>query len=804
MRSIFTAVCLIISGILFSQNASVSGKVLDVDGNPLSGVNVVIKSESLGVETDAEGNFKLNALKTEVYELSISYLGFQNKVIPADLSAMNNLELGEITLVEGNEILNEVFIEGDRTNKFARKRSAYVSKLPLKDIENTQVYSTVTNALLESQVVTNFEDALTNAVGIDKLWTSTGRGGDGAGYYSLRGFSVQPQLVNGLPGITNGTINPANIERIEVIKGPSATLFGNAVTSYGGLINVVTKKPYAGNGGELSFTTGSYGLNQINLDVNTEVKDDMYFRLNSSYYTEQSFQDAGFRKNFFVAPSLSYKVNDKLSFSFYGEITQAEQTNPMFLFLNRAAPQASSTLDELGYDPKLSFTSNDLSLKNPTQNYRVEMDYKLNDFWRSQTLVSKSSTSTTGHYSYLIDNGAFEEDTFSRFISHQNANTQTTDIQQNFTGNFKLANMRHRLVVGLDYFTSTQTSQNSGYAFYGNVQPDGTVINDNPATPEVEDEPFPLSSAAVDDALASQGLGNNKSKFDIYSVYVSDVIDLTNQFSAMLGIRLDHFRNEGDVFNPDDDFDQTELSPKFGLIYQPIKDQLSIFANYQNSFTNVAPQLVGNPDEGPQSLKTFDPEQAHQFEFGIKTNLFQDRVNLTLNYYDITVEDQVITDPDSPFNQIQGGEVVSKGFEAELNANPIRGLNIRGGFSFNDSETTKTDNANILNRRPLEAGPETLYNFWSTYQLQQGGLKGFGIGAGFNGASERFAINYASTGDFVLPSYTIANTSLFYEGESYRVSLKLNNAFNKTYFKGWTTIAPQMPRQLLANFTYRF
>jgi iron complex outermembrane receptor protein len=804
MKLFVTALSLLCFTAFFGQNLNLTGQIIDANGNPLKGVNVYIKSEKTGTQTNAQGLFTITRLDPKMYELEVSYLGFQSKVILADMTEGRNLNLNTVTLLEGNEILNEVVIDTDRINKFSRKRTAYVSKLPLKDIENPQVYSTVTNALLESQVVTSFEDALKNAVGLEKLWTSTGRGGDGAGFYALRGFSVQPQLVNGLPGITNGTINPANIERIEVIKGPSATLFGNAVTSYGGLINVVTKKPYIGTGGEVSFTTGSYGLNQINLDVNTEVADDMYFRLNSSYFTEQSFQDAGFRKNFFVAPSLSYRVNDRLSFSFYGEITQAEQTNPMFLFLNRSAPQNSSNLDELGYNTKLSFTSNDLSLSNPTQNYRVEMDYKLSNNWRSQSLVSRSSTSTDGYYSYLFDFGILEGDTFTRFISDQSANTVTTDVQQNFTGNFELLNMRHRMVVGLDYFTSTESSQNTGFAFYGNVQPDGTVVNDDPFTTEVETDPFPLSSAGVDQALASQAVGNNKSQFEIYSMYVSDVIDITDRLSAMLGLRLDHFNNSGDVLNPDDDYEQTEFSPKAGLIFQPIKDQLSVFANYQNSFTNVAPQLVGNPENGPQTLQTFDPEQANQYEFGVKANLLGDRLNVILNYYDITVEDRVITDPDSPFNRIQGGEVVSRGFEAEVNANPINGLNIRGGFSFNDSETTQSDNLDILNRRPLEAGPETVYNFWSTYQFQNGGLKGFGLGAGFNGASERFAINYASTGEFILPSYTIANASLFYESKSYRVSLKLNNAFNETYFKGWTTITPQMPRQLLANFTYRF
>jgi len=461
-------------------------------------------------------------------------------------------------------------------------------------------------------------------------------------------------------------------------------------------------------------------------------------------------------------------------------------------------------LDELGYNNKLSFTSNDLTLENPTQNYRVEMDYKLSDTWQSQTLLSTSNTSTKGYYSYLFDYGILEGNTFTRLVNKQNANTQTTDIQQNFIGDFKIASLRNRVVIGLDYFNESQTNNSTGYAFYGNVTPDGGSNGDNPFTTVVETDSYPLSTAGVDAALASQGVSNVTSKNHIYSLYVSDVVDITENLSAMVGLRLDHFDNEGDLTNPDDDYNQTTLSPKFGIVYQPIKDQLAVFANYQNGFTNVAPQLVGNPDNGPQTLKTFDPEQANQLEFGVKTNLFSNRLNVTMSYYDIKVKDRVITDPSSPFNKIQGGEVVSKGFEIELNANPVNGLNIRAGFSNNDSETTKSDNTEILNKRPLEAGPETLYNFWANYEFQEGALGGFGLGFGFNGASERYAINYESTGDFILPSYTIANASVFYQANKYRIGLKLNNVFNKEYYKGWTTINPQTPRTFLANFSYQF
>lgn len=796
---------LAISSLGMAQSGSIVGSVKTNSNLPLKEVNVMLINSSKGTLSNTDGTFELTGIELGEYTLSISNIGYKTQEIPIIISNGDNIDLGTIILYEGNEILSEVVIHGEQANKFSRKETAYVAKLPLKDIENTQVYSTVTNFVLESQIVTNFDDALKNATGVESLWSSTGRGGDGAGYYSLRGFAVQPQLVNGLPGLTNGTINSANIELIEVIKGPSATLFGSTVTSYGGLINVVTKKPYIGKGAQFSYTGGSFGFNQLTADFNTAIdqSEKLYFRLNTSYATEKSFQDAGLRKSFFVAPSLSYKVNNKLSFSFYAEITQAEQTNPTFLFLNRAAPSAAKNLEELGYNNELSFTSNDLTLENPTQNYRFEMNYNLSEKWQSQTLLSRSSTSTKGYYSYLYDFGILEGNTFSRYLNKQNSNTITSDIQQNFIGDFKIGSLRNRMVIGIDYLSVTGTDNSTGYAFYGNITPEGGSNGDNPFTPEIETDSYPLSTSAVDQVLASQPVGNSKSKYGVFSIYASDVLNITQNLSAMIGLRLDRFDSQGDVSNNEDDYDQTTLSPKLGLMYQPILNKLSIFANYQNGFTNVAPQLVGDPDEGAPELKTFKPEQANQFEFGVKTNLFKNRLSATLSYYDIKVTDRVITDPSSIFNKIQGGEIESSGIEFDFSANPINGLNIRGGFSHNESETTKSDNTEILNKRPLEAGPENVYNLWADYQIQKGNVKGLGFGFGFNGASERFAINYESTGDFILPSYTVVNASVYYQSQNYRIGLKLNNAFDEEYYKGWTTINPQLPRALFVNFTYR-
>lgn len=789
----------------FAQTGSLKGKVLDNNQEPLIGVTVLVLGTEKGAVTDIDGTFTVGNLPTGQAVARVSFVGFKTVELPITIEANQATTLEDITLYEGNEILQDVVVTGERINQFSREQTAYVSKLPLKDLENTQVYSTITNELLVSQTVTNFEDALKNATGVDKLWTSTGRGGDGAGYYSLRGFSVQPQLVNGMPGLTNGTINAANIDRIEVIKGPSATLFGNSVGSYGGIINVVTKKPFAGTGGGINFTTGSFGLNQLTFDYNTplDAAQDIYFRLNTSYQYKGSFQDAGFRETFFVAPSLTYRVNNKLTFSFYGEITKAEQTNPTMLFLNRAAPSDAPDLDALGYNNKLSFTSNGLTIATPTSNFRGEVSYKISDNWTSQTVISTSQTTTDGYYSYLYDYGVYPGNIFTRFINKQNAQTNTFDIQENIIGDFKIGEFRNRLVFGIDYLEAKSVDNSSGYAYYGNVSPTGELFPDNPFTPATETGPFPLTTSAVDQAIAPLANGSSVVRQNVISSYVSDVINFTPSLSVMAGVRLDRFENLGDI-NGEGGFDQTTLSPKFGVLYQPIADKMSIFANYQNSFNNVAPALVGDPNAGPQTLKSFDPEQANQLEFGLKTNLFDYRLNATISYYDIQVSDKVMTDPSNPFNRVQEGTVESSGFELEVNANPIDGFNLRGGYTTNESEITETDDANQLGTRPLEAGPKNLYNFWASYELQNGSLKGIGFGFGINGSSERAVLNYANTGTFLLPEYTIANASVFYQVAKFRVDLKVNNLFDKEYYSGWSTITPQEPRAFLMSLKYRF
>ncbi len=804
---------------IFSVNAQtgnsiISGTVVDANQNPILGANVTLVDTGFGNVTNEEGNFKLTNVPTGPYTLKISYVGFQAYTQEISINYNEKLKLGNIALSYNEESLQTVLIEGDKINKFSREKSLYVSKLPLKDIENPQVYNTITSDLMESQVITNFDDALKNAPGIYKLWESTGRGNDGAGYYSVRGFPVQPSLTNGLPALTNGSPDPANIERIEIMKGPSGTLYGSSLVSYGGLINIATKKPYNSFGGNISYTTGSYGLNRVTADINAPLKEGVALRVNTAYHTQNSFQDAGFRKSFYIAPSLSYKVNDRLSFLINTELFNGESTNQTMLFLDRGNPLQVNNLDELGYNNKNSFTSDDLTLENPTYSLQGQMNYKLSDSWTSQTAVSRSVSKSKGLYSYLYESttaflgennpyGVPLEDgvVFSRFMNHQNSTTLATDIQQNFIGDFKIASMRNRVVAGLDYFHQEVRNNSTGYianglvyignasqanvnnSVYGNFDANAYISNYDSGI---------LSEAGVESLLTGSSVLPSKVKQETYSAYVSDVLNILPQLSTMVSLRIDQFES--------DENSQTALSPKFGVVYQPIIDKVSLFANYMDGFSNVDP-VVGMDNEGNSQTLEFDPEHAKQFEAGTKFHLLNRKLSATLSYYNIQVTDIVVQTGVGEYSQ--GGEQYSKGFEAYLTTSPIDGLNINAGYSYNDSKLEKGA-ADFEGKRPESAGPKNLANIWATYQFMQGSLEGFGLGFGGNHVGENLIFNRNLAGTFTIDSYTTLDASLFYKIDKFGITLKLNNLTDEEYYSGWSTVNPQIGRNLTANFTYKF
>jgi len=807
MIRIFTN-CIILllfsASLSFAQTGNIGGSVKTSDGKPAEFVTVNIKGTGKTALTDKRGSYELKNIRTGKYILTATFIGLAKQEQAIEVKSGETVS-ADFVLNENSDQLQEVIISSRNTNKV----TAAVAKMPLKNLENPQVYSSVSSEILKQQAINNYDDAMRNIPGIARTWESTGRGGDGGSYFALRGFEAQPSLINGLPGLTSGNLDPASVEEIQVMKGPSGTLFGASFYGYGGIINTITKKPYYEFGGEVAYNLGSFGLNRVTADINMPLSktEKIAMRVNTAYHTENSFQDAGFKKSFYIAPSLAYEVNDRLSFQVLTEILQEERAvAPIFFNTNRDAPLIFKNIKELNLDRNLSFMSNDLTMKNPRYNLQGQMLYKLSDQWTSQTVISRGNVKSDGYYTYIWDDET-RDNYFDQWFNKENQTTNSTDIQQNFNGDFKIGNLRNRVLIGLDYFSRNVISNKSGWAVVRKISPQESETKVG-LDLEPIDEPIYLSQQLVDNALAGQTGSRSNIKNSIYSAYVSDVINFTSGLSAMASLRMDYLDSKAGLTDSDEDYNQLVFSPKFGVVYQPVLDKVSVFANYMNAFFNIPPYETFDDNNVSQGVRAFKPERANQFEFGVKTNLFSDKLFATISVYDIRVENRVY------FTQtggaVQGGKTGSKGFDIDLSANPFQGFNIIAGVSHSrikvleGNSSLPDDFYNEVGRAPGGQGPQDLANLWATYKFGYGKLKDFGIGLGGNYAGVYKVIDNSVTGVFELPSYTLLNASLFYNSDKYRFTFNMNNLTNEDYYIGYWSVNPQKPRNFAASFAYKF
>jgi iron complex outermembrane receptor protein len=671
--------------------------------------------------------------------------------------------------------LGDLIITG--YNKFNKKETDDIARLPLKNIENPQVYTVVTKEIMQEQVVTGYSDIFKNipGTGVPIVYNQ------GRTSMLSRGFQTDNLIRNSVSGFVYTNIDPANLERVEAIKGPSGTLFNSSMISFGGLFNRVTKKPMETNRTEITYTAGSFDLNRLTVDVNRALDDDKksLLRVNGAAGTQQSFQDAGFSRNVMLAPSFVYKAGDRLSFLLDVEASMFTATSPI-----RFAPATTGKITDvrnLGMDYKLSFTNNTLAYTTQQLNVFGQVNDRLSDQWRSQTNYTRTYSATRGFVTQLVGK---TDSTLQQSAQIENFPYNGTEVQQNFIGDFHIGRLRNRMVVGVDvYNQKSNRSTPTVNMPVLNFRHPGAAYNN-------------FNAAKVDSAAARAAYSVYRTNLYTYGVYVSDVINLTDNLNVMLSLRGDRFDNKG-TFYPSADstagaYTQNALSPKLGIVYEIVPDVVSIFGNYMNGFSNTG----GTDFEGV----AFKPQQANQWEGGIKLDLMNHRISSTVSYYNIDVSNMTRDDPGHAGYSIQDGTQVSKGIEAEVIANPFGGLNIVAGYSYNDSKYTQS-NATVLGLRPATAGPAHLANLWASYKLLSGSAKGLGFGIGGNYGSSSFQTNTV-TFAFHIPAYTVLDATVFYDQPRVRIGLKVNNFTNEKY---WSyRLAPQLPTNVAADITFRF
>lgn len=782
------------------QGDRIHGKIMLSEKAPVKNAVLRLVNTSYQAKTNNLGEYYFENVPPGEYTLQVVLNDIELMREPIQIQK-DVYEIPAIYAPLHNNVIEGITVYAVSRNKFLDKDSTSVAKMPLKTLENPQAYTSINQQIMKEQLTYDISEVLKNVPGMVKMQGSPGRGsGDGSFYYSLRGFPTKVSMVDGVPATTNGEIDPADIERLEVIKGPSGTLYGGAVTSFGGLINVVTKKPKDYFGGEASYLMGSYNLNRVTADVYGPMTESrkMLFRLNAAYQYQNGFRDSEFRKSFFVAPTISYEVNDRLKFSLGAQIYNYEGTNTPIIFLPRTRPYFAHNPDELGFDWKKSYSNNDITLKAPSINVKAEANYKISDQWTSQTLLSRNFRKTEGLYQYQFIRGNTSDAMLERNVQWQNSEASSTSIQQNFNGEFKIGSIKNKVLIGLDYLNQTINNNHSPIVVYDNINGQ-TLAGYANITRDLVLQKIQTSTAP---------LVRNNSASNLYGAYISNVTYITDRLITLLSLRMDHYESKGQLNLSTNtrtgDFNQTAWSPKVGIVYQILKDQLSAYGNYMNGFSYTAPVAQQLPDISGE----MKPQMANQWEVGIKGNMWRNKINFTIGYYDILVDNiqrgsGVIRDGKEYNIVVQDGKQRSKGIEIETIMNPVQGLNIMAGYSYNHSRYEKADPA-VDGRRPESAGPANVFNSWISYILPIKGLQGLGVGFGVNRVGKQITGNKTVTGQFAFPAYTLVNASISLEKERYRLGFKMNNLSNVQYFAGQGVVVAQMPRNFVAEVSFKF
>lgn len=772
-----TAVFLLSTISLFAQqnNGKIKGTITTSDGEPAAAVNVILKNSKYGTITNEDGSFELNRVKANTYTLQVSLTGYETTQQEVNVKENETTTLN-FQLKVSNKELQEVVINNRKS--ILSKKTDYVARMPLKNIENPQVYSVIHKELLQEQIAVDITTAVRNAAGVVPISYPSG------GFAVIfRGFTVGINSRNGMETLSGrSSVGIANVERIEVLKGPSGTLFGSTSSSFGGVVNLVTKKPFEATATEIGYTTGSFGYNQITADVNTPLNKEktVLFRVNLAANKEKSFMNYGFSNTFAIAPSLTFKASEKLTFNIDTELYNVKNTRP--LYPTATAGSKITNPSEIQLDYKKSLTHDDVDAKTSSTKAFVQAEYELSENWKSTTLFSYVAEDVD--YSYqVLPTWTSPTTATIRATLFGPISSNYTNIQENINGEFSTGFLKHKLLTGVNYryYSDTFSSTPTPTAAFRTI--------------DVSKDFVPVRKKDIEAVLLAPSIRAAREEYTA-SAYVSDVISFADRVSVMLSLRLDNFdRKESIVTNGATTtitpaYNQNSLSPKVGVVFQVIKDQVSVFGNYMNGFQNIAP--VNQPN-GDQLI--LDPIYANQYEGGIKAELFNKKLSATISYYNITNDNAVMRFADLRYEQ--GGEQVSKGYDFELIANPIPGLDFVAGYAYNDNRIKKSATAALEGNKAADA-PENVWNFWASYKSQNF-IKGLGIGFGANYVDDSFM---ATTNTFYIPSYTIFNSTIFYEQPNWRLGIKINNITNEKYWGTWG--APQAPTTVLANLTFKF
>ena len=635
-----------------------------------------------------------------------------------------------------------------------RASTATRTDTPLDEIP--QSIQVIPQEVLNDQQVIRLNDALRNASGV--VSNSLDQRGQ---RFIIRGFSSSSILRDGFRQ-TNGSSGNAgfqelaNIEQIEVLKGPAAILAG--AVEPGGAINLVTEKPLSTPFYELGLRVGNRELLEPSIDISGPLTDDgrLLYRLNALYRNEDYHRDFDVPvERFFISPVLSWAISDSQGDSSASrthitfELEYSDETRPADF---GGIPVIGDRVADVPFDRITGEPDDDANNEFLRLGYQFE--HRFSDSWKVRNSFRYISFDND-----FVSNVAFRTneatgDLFRVWI--QNAQpSDSYELQTNVVGEFATGSIEHTLLAGIDLYR--QESENRRRTDF-TPQPRFNVFNPVyglVSRPDNFDEPPPQITDFRTDNLG---------------IYVQDQVTLLDNLFLLAGLRYDSVTEDIDDLerNTSDSQSNDAFTPRIGLVYQPTEN-LSLYTSYSTSFApNSARDRQGD---------LLEPEEGRQFEIGARADLGRLSANLAL--FNITKQNVATADPEALPGEgfaIATGEQRSQGVELDVIGEIMPGWDIVANYAYTDADITEDNNGLEGNR--LFGVPEHNANLWTNYEIQQGDLTGLGFGIGVNYVSDRFGDNENS---YVLEDYFLTNAAVSYQRDNWRAALNFRNLFDVDY-----------------------
>jgi len=646
---------------------------------------------------------------------------------------------------------------------YAASRSSSATRTDTPLLQTPQSVSVLKRSLLDDQDVHSLSDALVNVSGVvptkpeEALLIAP----------IIRGFPAETYL-DGLSifGGNQQAFNPAGlvgVERIEVLKGPSSSLYGGGLGSpLGGLINIESTRPEIGkNGGFVGVRAGSYSTTNPYGDYNVTLSDKLAIRLAGEYQENTSWIDKVHGKRVFFQPSILFKPDAQTEILFSGQYNRTRQ-------LEYSGLPAQQALAGQVYRNAFPGAPNGQPMTDINNRLgKVELRHKFDDGVRLEA-SAQFYTSNVGEYGSFIYPALAAPDaatptTYPIFPLTMSTRTRETALDAHLIAPFNMLGGRHEWVVGVAY---DLTKFYSGMGFDGTSV--GSIDLSNPQYNLAFGDKTPINSTQTD-------------RYRTLATYVQDQAHYGRwHFTGALRLTQLEFQEA------EQGTDKTyhRVSPRAGVNYDLLQG-LALYAGYATAFR--APfGFIGSTIP--------KPETSRNIELGIKLDDKVRKLSGTLAVFEQTRDNVATADPANPLVSIQTGQQRARGVEADMTWEPVRALSLLANYAYTRAVVTQDNTIPVgdsLARVPKHSGRLAF-----RYRVLDGAAQGLSFGAGITAIGRRQLILPNSVS---VPGMATVDAQAAYDFGRYTLQLSGYNltgrrSYESYQYFGFPVVIPTQPR----------